>query len=1213
MQPPTPSFTARALAEMEHSGELHRSDHASLVFADVSGFTPLTERFARLGREGSEKLTELLNELFGPTLDAALQRGGDLLSFGGDALLIQFDRGDHAADAAAAAEEMRRCFLAAARRSKVKVTMSIGVATGGVHLHRVGSTTRVLVAHGSAVRTVLELESAASGGEILIGAAPRAAGGPTGPSSAPPPPVPSTARDAYALLDPYVATALRSGDGTEHRHSVVAFVRYDIDPEASPSQVDDLVRPLFDVIEAACAASQVTILNSDVEADGGKVTLTAGVPFTTGDDADRMLEAALRIVADADSALGVRIGVNEGQVFAGPVGSSNRMSYTIMGDDVNLAARVAGQARRATVLATDAVLDRARQAFVTTPIDPFRVKGKTIEVSAAEVERVSAAARRRASSGSFHGRSAELATLTALLPETGPGDRTAPGAVAEIVAEPGLGKSRLVGELVARAEVGTHTIEAGRYLAGAPYGAVSHSLRQWLGVDAATADAIDERLGAVISGVAPHLVPWRPFLAIPAGVELPDTPATAGVAPAFRRRRIHQVTAEFLPLLLAGARLLVVEDAHWLDDATGELLDAVIPELTAAGWLVVVTRRPETTGWSPASVSMRLDLEPLGFDDATGLAHEIASSSPLSDHVVRRVVARSNGNPLFVEQLVRAVSDGTRVDDLPDRVEVLIEARIDRLAPAVRTTLRSAAVLGARFDSALLEDLEPGSTTHLADLDEFLILDDDQVRFRHALFRDTAYLALPARQRRSMHARAARAVEHRYRESLDDVVELLAEHWDDAAEPAWAWPYLRAAADRARADHAAFEASRFLERAIRCAGRVPGVDASEVAVIEEQLGELYDVLGRFGDAERSFRQARRRTSDPSDAARLLGLEARVARSMLSLSTAVRRYRRALSVVPADEHQGRSALLVGLSSVLERQGRHRAKLPLLHEAIDAAERSGDRRSSAHAHLLLGNTYGDLGQPEAVEHLATALSLFDAAGDIWGVASSRNNLGVEAYYAGDWDEALGHYLAASEGYRRLGDETNEAMTLNNVGEIHSDQGRWDEAEVELREARRMWQASGFALGVGIASSNLGRLAARQGRAGDADAEFQLARNTFQSISARGRLLELDARVASAAAGTDEFERALDLARRTLRAGEELQPTVQCELHRTAAIALARTGRPGDAAESLECARRLARESGAVYEIAACELAARSLGLPFESPTDTLHRLGVVNPGR
>lgn len=1177
----------------------------TLVFADLSDFTPLTERLARRGQVGSEQLTDLLSAIFGPMLTAAATRGGDLLKFGGDALLLLFAGPEHESVGVTAAFEMQDILRTVARRERVDVAMSVGVASGEIWLHLVGELHRVLVVTGPAVECCLELESAAAPGEVRVttDATGEFESGPAASSGHA-----DDRLDRIALLDPQVAAAVDAGASPEHRRAVIAFIAVDLDPLASRSSSHDRLATVIQSVQASCRTTDVCLLNCDVRSGGIKLTLTAGVPLTTGDDADRMLQCVTGIVAECSAAgIDLRVGVNEGRVYCGPVGSESRRCYTIMGDAVNAAARVMARADPGVVLATEAVLDRTREQFDRGDLTTFTVKGKKDPVTAGEVRQWAGQSVPRATAGPLRGRDDELRLLTDAAGSLA-ADR--PGSVIEVSGPPGIGKSRLVREAIVSMDRPPLIVECGRYLSSSPYGAVIECFKALLELPPRVSEqTIGDRLRELVELHAPELTSWLPLLGIPLGVEMNDTSQTAALHGEFRVGRAHRVFGTLVVQAFSVPRVIVIEDAHWLDSASGELLDAVVPALVGAGWSIVVTRRPEQTGWRPQVDVVRHELAPIESSSVHQLAIELSQGHRLPAHVVSTLADRSNGNPLFLEELIRAVAAGAAAEDLPDRIEVLIEAHIDRLTPVQRRSLQAGAVLGARFDAELFEDLPGASAADLGGLADFVTIDEGEIRFRHALYRDTAYQTLPVKERRRLHTYAAEALEVRAGDAPLEFAELLAVHWFNAACYDRAWEYLRAAGARARTDLAPYEASQFLERAVQCVRHLGPAERAARFEVEEELGLIYDTLARYDDAERCLRNARRHAPDASARARIRGHEGRIARSNKSLSTSLRRYRTALTEVPDDAHGVRAQLLVGVASVLERQGRHADKLPYLNEAVAAATKAADDSALAHAHLLLGNTLGDLGTGDAEPHLTTALVLFEQLEDRWGVASARNNLGVEAYYAGNWLTALDHYEAALAAFRLIGDEFSSAILLNNIGEIHSDQGEYERAESEFHEARRLW--SGSDLGVAFVTSNLGLLYSRTGQFDRALAEFEVARAGLVAVNAGGYLLELDVRVAEMVRRCGDAMLALESSRRILDGSGELQPTVRCQVLRTCGLAEQDRGRIDAALGWFDRAIELANEHSAVFERALTMLARSELvddGASRREATNLLEGLGV-----
>ena len=201
----------------------------------------------------------------------------------------------------------------------------------------------------------------------------------------------------------------------------------------------------------------------------------------------------------------------------------------------------------------------------------------------------------------------------------------------------------------------------------------------------------------------PELVPWTPLIATVADVPMADTPETEQLEEQFRIARLGAVLREVLTGVLDTPTLLVIEDAQWIDDASTELLDVLTADLAGRPWLVLVTRRGETADpVGEQADGVRLVLEPLGHDDVVAVLRDATLDAPISDHDIRLLAERSTGNPLFLAELVagaRAVGD---VSALPDSVEALVAASIDRLPPQDRDLLRRIAVLGRTFPEELV-------------------------------------------------------------------------------------------------------------------------------------------------------------------------------------------------------------------------------------------------------------------------------------------------------------------------------------------------------------------------------------------------------------------------------------------------------------------------------------------------------------------------------
>ena len=394
----------------------------TVAFVDISGFTKLSERLAKQGSEGAEQITEAIGGSFEAILSVAYMNGGGLIKFGGDALLLLFEGEEHVERACRATVMMRRVLREVGKievpGANVNLRMSQGLHTGTFDFFLVGESHRELLPAGPAWSRTVAMEHDADAGEILI--SPEAAAhlpqrclGPTkgqGVLLKREPPVladEALADEAVVVPPDLVAsclpTAVRShvaaGGGTpEHRPVTIAFVHFDgtdklIEVEG-PEVAFERLYELVTIVQEATEEQGVAFLASDVDADGGKLILTAGAPTITGDDEERML-LALRRIVDAGPAVPIRIGVNRGAVFAGDIGPWYRRTYTVMGDAVNLAARLMAKAEPGLIYATADVLDRSNTLFETTELEPFAVKGKAKPVNAWAVGPASARGRGR--------------------------------------------------------------------------------------------------------------------------------------------------------------------------------------------------------------------------------------------------------------------------------------------------------------------------------------------------------------------------------------------------------------------------------------------------------------------------------------------------------------------------------------------------------------------------------------------------------------------------------------------------------------------------------------------------------------------------------------------------------------------------------------------------------------------------------------------------
>ena len=1222
LQPYIPRLLIQWLAEAP--GTILRTLDGTVVFVDISGFTAMSERLAKKGKVGAEEVTDVLGGIFARLLSVAYGEGGGLIKFGGDALLLWFEGPNHTLRGARAAHGMRRTLRSIGRietsAGKIGLRMSVGVHSGEFHFFLVGDSHRELVVTGPAATRTVDMEGTAEAGEVLVSPEaaanldPRALGAAKGPGVLlvrdPKGPIADRADVEIPIetidVESCVPLAIREhllvgASEPEHRQATVAFVHFDgVDEMVAtegPEAVAFGLEVLVGSVQLAADKHGVTFLGSDIDHDGGKLILAAGVPYALGDDEERML-LTLRTIIETDSPIPIRIGTNRGHVFAGDVGPPYRRTYTVMGDAVNLAARVMSKAVPGQLLATDSVLDASPVAFRTEALEPFMVKGKAKPVVAYDVGPIEGT--KEIPTGRddvpFVGRDRELAMLDDALESA----REGRGRLLEIFGPPGIGKTRLLGELLARAE-GFRVVHATceLYEASSAYRPFRTVLRSALDIardanDADSASLLRERVEAV----AAELIPWLPLIAIPFDVAVASTPEVGELDDDFRRDRLHDAIAVLLRRLMGAMPMVVAfEDVHWMDEASIELLTYLASGVGRGPWVIAVTRRSDDEGFvaQPSDDARRLAIRPLMRHDAERFVALETEDEPLPHHDVETLVERSGGNPLFLRELIGAARTVGNLDELPTSVEGIVTTQIDRLRGEDLKVLRYAAVLGPRFAEASLADLlvdepsalDPGTWRRL---DELVEGDDPGWRrFRHALIRDVAYAGLPFKRRRQLHARAGAVIAAEAGEEVEDVSEILSEHFFHAGWHEESFRYSRLAGKRAAARFSHADAVRFLERALRSADRVE-IAKDDLAQMHRDIGDAYWRLGRYDEAAAAYRRARKLLADrPIELSELLLKESAISERRGRYSQALRwaaRARQVLEGLSGDEvarQQARATM--EYASTLQNQGRHKDAIEWCDRALREGAAAGEKEVVAQANMILGFAHLEMGHPDADMFYGLALEAFEELGDVAGQALILGNMGVTAYYAGRWEEAVELWERSTAMRERLGDMVNAAYGIMNIGEVDADQGRLEEAEERFRRARRIWRAADHQAPIVYVTMNLGRVLCRAGKLEDGVAALEEARKLVVAIGAQGLEVEVELRLAEglilAGRPHEAMERIDALSRASeIERGEAVQVALLWRLRGYAAL---QTGQLEYARHAFEESLRAAREMEQPFEIA------------------------------
>ncbi|HUF59932.1 MAG TPA: ABC transporter substrate-binding protein [Actinomycetota bacterium] len=676
-----------------------------------------------------------------------------------------------------------------------------------------------------------------------------------------------------------------------------------LDPEELKLILADAIARVIGAVEAFGGTVK------DLAGDG--VLALFGAPVAHEDDPERAIRAGLRIVEEMAEfgeevehgwgieGFGVRVGVDTGPVVTGTIGAGSRVEYAALGDAVNTAARLQSRAEPGTLLAGEETQQLSRQVFDWAEPLVLELKGKAQPVRAWRVTGTRAAAGRgRGLEGvqaRMVGRERELADGIESVDATLAGS----GRILYLIGEPGIGKSRLLAEL--RSAFGSATPHHGRslwlegrcvsYGESMPYLPFRDLLRSWLG---AAVDDPELRVRVALRRQTNRLFGDRageiePYLAALLGLTLEAEAAArlAELSPeALQYRTFEVVRALVRRLADDGPIAIALEDLHWADPTSLQLLELLLGDTEVCAVLLVLTSRPERDhlSWGVKELAARdlphrtreLALEALSGDSGRDLLHALVGTGTIPSEMEGRILEPAEGNPFFLEELVRSLldagalvrsDDGWRFDhdvdvEIPPTVEKVILARIDRLLPPAHDALMAASVLGRQFGFPLLEAVmgADGEVRQaLTDLQRVDLLregrrwPEPEYRFNHALIQEAAYRTLVTEERNRLHRKAAEWLEERYATREDEVAGLLAHHWLGADDEDKAVRYLTRAGDLARQEYALDEAITHYRELVPILERRG--EHGEVALVLFKLALALHVSLRFAEANETYQRA----------------------------------------------------------------------------------------------------------------------------------------------------------------------------------------------------------------------------------------------------------------------------------------------------------------------------------------------------------------------
>lgn len=1275
----------------------------TLLFADISGFTALANALIFppssaeaavqvVHKEGTEELTGIVNEVFSTMLSVVDACGGDLLVFGGDALLILFTGDQHPLVAVRAAQQMLALMKPFAQtrtsRGVFPLQVHIGINSGRFLAASVGRlwhtehgpTGREYVVTGRVVNETARAEAVAGGGQIALGpgtlAAVRAAFPrldiplrqgfgilddsrerwievPLQPLEAPPS-VSSLEEVVWALdrLVPYLPVGLlpkivvnptQPEIEGEHRLVTVLFANLlgmsdiveALGPEGSEEAAAILDRYLRAMQEVVMRYGG-TVNKMDLCDEGDKLLVLFGAPRAHEDDPQRAVRAALEMqeamrpfrevpTLAGTFSLRQRIGVHTGTVFAGNVGAAARKEYTVMGDTVNLAARLMTAAAAGQVLISPTTRRYLSDEFVCEDLPPLVVKGKPEPVSVCavrELRRRGKVVRRAACHGAFVGRKKELAQLKELIGRVLGGE----GQVVTIAGEAGVGKSRLVDEVLARAAgVGMQILrgECVSYGSNIPYSPWIAVLREFFTWQAEDTPATRrEKLRAGLAAVDERLVQWLPIVAGVLGLSEPDTQLTRSLDARLRKERFFAIVTRLLQARAHQVPLLLLfEDLHWADPISLELLSHLARHCHDDPLLILAVHRPslDLAEWREFEHCTAILLEELDSEERVQLVGSLLNLSDLPSDLCDLILSKAQGNPFYIEEVVHVLMDrgylvpdngryrlaGTLSDvEIPDTVRGVVMSRIDSLDEGSRNVLKVAACIDRIFPYSVLRAIYPWPVLDEVLLRRLEVLDrvdltplktpepELSYQFKHVLTQEVAYESLSYARRRELHSRVAQYYESAYAGRLEEIYELLAYHYGRGEERAKALEYALKAGDKAKAAFANEAAIRYYQEAIRLIklGRRQISGDLQLAEVHLHLADVLALVGQYDQAAKNYQAALEVGGTALSAeqrARLQRKAAMIHEKRGDYDQALAGLLAASSTLAADPAARTSRQMVrvlsDLGSVHMRKGEYREAIRLGEQALEILDQLDEDRetlsSEGWVYTNLGVVYTVLGEYHRAEAFyGRGLRVREQAGDLFGIVLSYNNLGTLARLQGDYERALAAYKRCLEVAQRIGYTYFVAMAYNNLGICYQGIGRYAEAIAHYRDSLTIREEIGDRAGIASCYNDLG-LAYHH--LGEYDRALDYHRRSLEIHEATGHALEVAnslINIAAVQVDKGDHRQAMASARRAVEMLESLGSKVilseACAVLAQAHLAV------GELDAALRCgerALRVARETG------------------------------------
>jgi class 3 adenylate cyclase/tetratricopeptide (TPR) repeat protein len=785
---------------------------------------------------------------------------------------------------------------------------------------------------------------------------------------------------------------------------------------------------------------------------GDGIMALFGAPVAHEDHAQRACYAALsiqkaleeyreKLQRDKDIDFKMRIGLNAGPVIVGSIGDDLRMDYTAVGDTTNLAARMESMAKPGTIIASRDTYRLVRDFFEFESLGKVEIKGKEevqevyelIKISDVET-RIEAAAAKGLTK--FVGRKREAEALKEAFEKAQSGS----GQVVGMVGEAGVGKSRLLLELRNKLPKAEYTYLEGRclhYGGSMPYLPILDILRSYFDIKEGDREFIikkkmEEKILQLDEELKSVFPPFQNILSLKV-----EDGAYLKVEPVEKKLRTFEAIRDLLiresqnkPLVIA------VEDLHWIDKTSEEFLDYLIGWLANVKILLIILYRPEYAHqWGSKSYYSKIGVDQLSTKTSAELVQAILEGGEAIPELKELIISRSGGNPLFVEELTQNLLENGSIErkdhqyiltrnaseiEVPDTIQGIIAARIDRVEESLKRIMQMASVIGREFAFRILQTImgmREELKSHLLNLQGLEFISEKQLFpeleyiFKHAMTQEVAYNSLLLKRRKEIHEKIGTAIEALYRDSLEEYYELLAYHYNRSDNTEKALDYLGLANQKAANINAMEDANAYFDEAMELLDTLPETKMNQqrrISMLASQwpvflllfkFPEYYDLLTRYeviavglGNSE------------------LLGVfYARMAQCewwLGDFNQVIQRGAKAVELCKdAGNIEGVDSANMAMQWSYVYTSDYDTVLAMKEDILHMAEQQFDLRRYVYRFCAVSLAYSELGRwDEAVKEGQEALNVAEEFSDKSTISMANFIIGIAYLYKGDLDRAI-----------------------------------------------------------------------------------------------------------------------------------------------------------------------------------------------------------------